>query len=152
MGSIGSPETIHDSTVAHGGNLLNLAAGRLRQISAGKFSAEVRQKAAYCLLDFLGAAQYGLTLPVGQIVVKYSALRAGNPEAFVFGGEKGLVSAETAAFTNTVLAHWWVCCSPFLQRTQSTLSQRLTRSQVPFEMTCTSIHVPTWAGSLFPRS
>ncbi len=103
MGSISQPEVLEQP---HAGkiSLTGLAVRRLRQISAGEFDNEVRDKASLCLIDFLGAAQSGLLGLMSQSMAEYSVLRAGNPEAYVFGGDKA-VCAETAAFVNTVLAH-----------------------------------------------
>ena len=86
-------------------SLTNIAAQRLQKIAAGDFCPEVRRKAVLCLLDFLGAAQSGLQLSLSHSILKYCTLHAGKPEAYVFGGGQA-VCAETAAFTNTILAHW----------------------------------------------
>ncbi|KAJ9499962.1 hypothetical protein LTR99_008591 [Exophiala xenobiotica] len=107
MGSIGTQdEDSHNSVLSMDSTfiLTRIAAGRLKEISAGNFSTEVRQKATLTLLDFLGAAQSGLLLPLSHSVLKYAARHPDQPEAYVFGIEKAM-SAETAAFTNTVLAH-----------------------------------------------
>lgn len=85
-------------------SLTHLAARRLKQISAGEFSSEVREKAILCLIDFLGAAQSGLQTQLSHSVLKYSENHAGKPEAYVFGSSRPM-SAEIAAFTNTILAH-----------------------------------------------
>ncbi|RFU24889.1 hypothetical protein B7463_g11448, partial [Scytalidium lignicola] len=84
--------------------LTYLAVERLKQISAGDFSSEVREKALSCLLDFLGAAQSGLLTQLSNSILKYAELHADKPEAYVFGSDRAMC-AETAAFTNTVLAH-----------------------------------------------
>jgi 2-methylcitrate dehydratase PrpD len=88
----------------HKQSLAYLAARRLKQICAGQFSSEVREKASLCLLDFLGAAQSGLSDQLSLSILTYSDLHAGKPEAYVFGRDEA-VCAETAAFVNTVLAH-----------------------------------------------
>jgi 2-methylcitrate dehydratase PrpD len=90
--------------------LAQLAASRLKQISAGDFSAEVKAKASLCLIDILGATQSGLLTPLAHSVLRYADLHAGKPEAYIFGSDKA-VCAETAAFVNAVLAHRYVFLS-----------------------------------------
>lgn len=85
-------------------SLARIAARRLKQISAGEFSAEVRAKASLCLIDFMGAAQSGLSNPLSHPLLKYAELHTGKPEAYVFGSDHAMC-AETAAFTNAVHAH-----------------------------------------------
>jgi 2-methylcitrate dehydratase PrpD len=85
-------------------SLLYLAASRLKIISHGQLSAEVRQKASLCLIDFLGAAQIGLQSPLARSILEFTVLHDGKPEAYVFGGDSA-ICAETAAFANTILAH-----------------------------------------------
>jgi hypothetical protein len=95
----------HDMpTHAKGQSLTRLAARRLEQISSGQLSAEVKEKASLCLLDFLGACQSGLGGDLGEPLLKYAALNAGKPEAFAFGTDK-LICAETAAFVHAVLVN-----------------------------------------------
>lgn len=103
MGSIGPSDHV-DRLAPEQHSLTRIATKRLAQIAAGDFNPEVREKASLCLLDFLGAAQYGLSGPFSAHILKYASLRAGKPEAFCFAMDKG-VCAETAAFTNAMLAH-----------------------------------------------
>ncbi|KIW33121.1 uncharacterized protein PV07_04612 [Cladophialophora immunda] len=84
--------------------LTRLAARRLKQISSGELSTEVREKVSLCLLDFLGACQAGLGGELGVPLLKYAELHAGKPEAFVFGSDKAM-SAETAAFIHAALSN-----------------------------------------------
>ncbi|KFZ06318.1 hypothetical protein V501_07520 [Pseudogymnoascus sp. VKM F-4519 (FW-2642)] len=94
------------SKIDQAGNpsLACIAARRLKQISAGEFSAEVREKVSLCLLDFLGAANSGLSNPLSRPLLKFAELHTGKPEAYVFGSHHAMC-AETAAFTNAVHAH-----------------------------------------------
>jgi 2-methylcitrate dehydratase PrpD len=92
------------NSVVQAPSLLCVAASRLRRISEGHFSAEVRQKASLCLLDFLGAAQLGGSSALGRKLVDFATLHAGEAEAYVFGGDK-VICAETAALINSTLAH-----------------------------------------------
>ncbi|KFY91886.1 hypothetical protein V500_04418 [Pseudogymnoascus sp. VKM F-4518 (FW-2643)] len=85
-------------------SLTGIAARRLKQISAGEFSTEVREKVSLCLLDFLGAANSGLSNPLSQPLLRFAELHTGKPEAYVFGSDHAMC-AETAAFTNAVHAH-----------------------------------------------
>jgi 2-methylcitrate dehydratase PrpD len=85
-------------------SLTRLAARRLQQISECHFSPEVRAQASLCLLDTLGAIQYGLTAELAGSLRTYASLNAGRREANAFGCAEQ-VCAGTAAFTNSVLAH-----------------------------------------------
>ncbi|KAK4938497.1 hypothetical protein LTR10_021029 [Elasticomyces elasticus] len=84
--------------------LTRLAAKRLKQISSGELSADVREKVSLCLLDFLGACQAGLGGELGEPLLKYAELHVGKPETFVFGSDKAMC-AETAAFVHAALSN-----------------------------------------------
>lgn len=85
-------------------SLTRLAARRLQRIAEGEISPEVRLQASLCLLDALGAIQYGLTGELAESLRSYASQNRGFPEAYSFASAEK-VSAETAAFTNGVLAH-----------------------------------------------
>ncbi|EXJ68018.1 uncharacterized protein A1O5_08633 [Cladophialophora psammophila CBS 110553] len=101
MGSLGTNDM---KSMVERPSLLRFAASRLRRISEGQFSTEVREKATLCLLDWLGAAQVGAPNPLGRKVLEFATLHAGKAEAYVFGADMAMC-AETAALTNAILAH-----------------------------------------------
>jgi 2-methylcitrate dehydratase PrpD len=88
----------------HPPSLTRLATRRLRQIATEELRPELYDKAVYCIIDWLGAVQSGLTLPWKDALIKYAKLNHGTPEAFAWGVNQG-VSTETAAFVNATLAH-----------------------------------------------
>ncbi|KAF2161673.1 hypothetical protein M409DRAFT_28070 [Zasmidium cellare ATCC 36951] len=84
--------------------LTRLAAKRLKQISVEGLSSEVHTKATHCLVDTLGAIAVGLTGPLAASMRMYATRDIDRPQSYAFAiGKK--TSAETAAFTNAVLAH-----------------------------------------------
>ena len=85
--------------------LTRLAARRLKHISEGELSPELRTQASLCILDNVGATHAGLTHELAESIRKYTQQHAGQPEAYAFGSNVK-VCAETAAFANGVLSHW----------------------------------------------
>jgi 2-methylcitrate dehydratase PrpD len=84
--------------------LTRLAAQRLSKISTSPLRPEVRQKAAHCLIDYLGALVTGLSAPWATALHKYASTSSTNGDCHIIGLPTP-VSAETAAFTNAAIAH-----------------------------------------------
>jgi 2-methylcitrate dehydratase PrpD len=86
--------------------LTRQAAERLERIRNTKLHDSVKQQAALCLLDYLGALVSGLSTPWASALLHYAQ---GQPSLEANGVHvvalKKKVSAEVAAFTNASLAH-----------------------------------------------
>jgi 2-methylcitrate dehydratase PrpD len=65
---------------------------------------DVVELAKVCILDALGSAFLGATLPWGKIVIKYAKQFGGKPESVVIGG-RARADAGNAALANGTMAH-----------------------------------------------
>jgi 2-methylcitrate dehydratase PrpD len=84
--------------------LTRLTAQRLSQINTTQLRPEVRQKASFCLIDYLGALITGISAPWASALHKYATISSNKGDCHVIGLSTP-VNAETAAFTNAAIAH-----------------------------------------------
>jgi 2-methylcitrate dehydratase PrpD len=84
--------------------LTHLATQRLSQIASSPLRPEVREKAALCLIDYLGALITGLSAPWARALHKYATNSSTHGDCHVIGLSTH-TNAETTAFTNAAIAH-----------------------------------------------
>lgn len=99
-----STQDTHPPTSPPPTTLTCLAARHLHTIATAELPNEVKRKAGLCLLDYIGAAISGLSVPWAPALLRYAESRRGAPEAHLWGSRVP-VSVETAAFTNAALGH-----------------------------------------------
>ena len=73
-------------------------------LSLRDLPSEVVEHAKLCILDALGCALYGATLPWGKIVTEYAASLGGPPDSQIWGSALA-VPASGAALVNGTLVH-----------------------------------------------
>ena len=86
------------------GTLTRTTARRLQQASTTEVPQKLKEKVNLAVLDYLGAIASGLQSPWSSQVIKYARSRKGAQEAHAWGLQDD-ISAETAAFVNSLLAH-----------------------------------------------
>ncbi|MBI4183657.1 MAG: MmgE/PrpD family protein [Proteobacteria bacterium] len=81
--------------------LARFAAG----LACADIPAEVGRRALDCLIDTVGAATFGASLPWSRIVAGYARQTGAGGRATILGPEGGRVHAPSAALANGALAH-----------------------------------------------